>query len=218
MFVREPGVYAILGPNGTGKTTLLKIWMGLVRPDRGEVSIQGKSVLNDNAYRNQISYLPQIARFPDNLRVKELIRMTEYLRGNATRKNEMIELLGLTTYLSLSFRNLSGGTQQKVNLATCFMYDSPIVLLDEPTAGLDPVTLLRFKQFLQQEKERGKYIIITTHAMGLVEHLADQIFFLLEGRIHFQGTVQQLINQKNVNELEEAIALLLIHNQQTTEV
>ncbi|QOR75231.1 MAG: ATP-binding cassette domain-containing protein [Thermoflavifilum sp.] len=218
MTIKKAGIYAILGPNGSGKTTLLKICMGLVLPDNGDVYINHESVRASNQYRKLVSYLPQIARFPDNLKVQELLRLTELLRGKAQRKEAIIEMFGLAPYLQQSFRNLSGGTQQKVNLTTCLMYDAPLFLLDEPTAALDPVSQLRLKEFLLKEKQRGKIIVLTTHVPHLVQTVADEIYFLLSGKIHFHGTVDQLVDAYQASDIEEAIAKLLMHQQEKIKV
>lgn len=212
--INKPGIYAVLGPNGSGKTTLLKIWMGLVKPDAGEVYINHESIFENDAYRKNIGYLPQIARFPDNLKIKELLQLTEQLRGKAHRKQQMIQLLELDPHIHQPFHQLSGGTQQKVNLVTCLMYDAPLFLLDEPTAALDPVAQLRFKEYIQQEKERGKTIVLTTHVPQLVESIADEIYFLLYGKIHFHGSVNQLLDTYEAMDVEEAIARLLLYQQE----
>ncbi|MBX6380446.1 MAG: ABC transporter ATP-binding protein [Thermoflavifilum aggregans] len=216
--ITSPGIYAILGPNGSGKTTLMKICMGLVLPDEGDVYIYRESVRTGIQYRRMVGYLPQIARFPDNLKVKELLQLTEHLRGKAQRKEMLIELLDLAPYMDQLFRNLSGGTQQKVNLVTCLMYDVPLYLLDEPTAALDPVTQLRLKEFIQHEKERGKIIVLTTHVPHLVQAIADEIYFLLYGDIYFHGSVEQLTDAYQANDVEEAIARLLMYEQEKVKI
>lgn len=207
--INEPGIIAILGPNGSGKTTLIKSVLGMVIPQEGQIKVNGLSVKGQWAYRSNISYLPQIAQFPDNLKVKELINMIKNLRSGASRDESLIERFRLEPYMDKRLGNLSGGTKQKVNLVLAFMYDSPILILDEPTTGLDPVSLIKLKELIHQEKEAGKTILITTHIMDFVEAMADRIVFLLEGNIYFNGSVKELKKQSNQEDLEHAIAHIL---------
>ena len=105
--------------------------------------------------------------------------------------------------------NLSGGTKQKVNIVLAFMFDSELIILDEPTNGLDPIALIHLKELVQKAKNEGKTILITTHIMSLVDEIADEIVFLLDGKIYFKGTVPQLKTQTAETNLEHAIARLL---------
>lgn len=207
--IREKGIVAVLGPNGSGKTTLIKSILGMVVPDQGEVLVSGSNIKKRWDYRKELDYLPQIANFPGNLTVLELIRMIKDLRPKSARDKELIEFFGLEPFLLKKLNKLSGGTRQKVNLVLCFMFDSPIIILDEPTSGLDPVSLLHLRELLQKEKEKGKTIIITSHIMSFVEEIADRIVFLLEGKIHFDGTVEDLKSITGKNIFEHAIAHLL---------
>ena len=105
--------------------------------------------------------------------------------------------------------NLSGGTKQKVNIVLTFMFDSDLIILDEPTNGLDPIALIHLKELIQKEKTKGKTILITTHIMSFVNEVADEIVFLLDGKIYFKGTVDELKKQTNNDNLEHAIANLI---------
>ena len=210
---QRPGITAILGPNGSGKTTLIKSILGMALPDKGRIRFQGKDIKGEWAYRRQIDYLPQIARFPENLAVKELLRMIQDLRMGQPDAERLIQLFSLEPYLDKRLGTLSGGTRQKVNIVLSLMYDSPLLILDEPTSGLDPVAMIRLKELLRQEKEKGKHILITTHIMSFVEEMADEIVFLLEGHIHFQGSLQGLKEKYGSNSLERAIANILQEGQ-----
>jgi len=203
------GIFAILGPNGSGKTTLIKSVLGMVIPDKGEIKLNGESVLNNWKYRNEINYLPQIANFPANLTVKELIKMVKNLRPKNASDNALIELFGLESFLDKKLGNLSGGTKQKVNILLTFMFESDLIILDEPTTGLDPISLIHLKEIINREKERGKTILITTHIMSFVEEIADEIVFLLDGKIYFKGTSAALKEQTGQTDLEHAIAKLI---------
>ncbi|MGB5244099.1 MAG: ABC transporter ATP-binding protein [Lutimonas sp.] len=207
--IRQGGIFAVLGPNGSGKTTLIKCILGMVIPDSGEISIHGTSVLKKWVYRNEIDYLPQIANFPANLSVIELIEMVKNLRPKPANEKELIQLFELEPYLQKKLGNLSGGTKQKVNLVLTFMFDSNLIILDEPTNGLDPVSLIRLKKLIDEEKKKGKTILVTTHIMSLVEEIADEIVFLLDGSIYFKGTVKELKGKTNQTDLEHAIANII---------
>jgi Cu-processing system ATP-binding protein len=209
--IEEGGIFAILGPNGSGKTTLIKSVLGMVLPNQGEIEIDGNNIKGEWNYRKRIDYLPQIANFPSNLKVQELINMIKDLRGNSKRDQDLIELFELQKFLDKKIGNLSGGTKQKVNIILSFMFDSPILILDEPTSGLDPVSLIKLKELLNNEKVKGKTILVTSHIMSFVEEVSDTIIFLLDGKIHFKGTIPQLKEKTKEDLFEKAIAQLLIN-------
>ena len=207
--IKGGGIFAILGPNGSGKTTLIKSILGMVIPQSGTIEIDNQPVKDQWEYRESINYLPQIARFPENLTVVELIGMIKNLRGKKANDQDLIDLFGLGPFMDKKLGNLSGGTKQKVNLVLTFMFDCPLLILDEPTTGLDPVSLIHLKELIQKEKTAGKTILITTHIMDFVETMADEIVFLLEGNIYFKGTVAELKKKSTRNDLEHAIATIL---------
>lgn len=207
--IKGGGIFAILGPNGSGKTTLIKCILGMVIPQSGSIQINNQPVKDQWEYRENINYLPQIARFPENLKVAELIGMIKNLRGKKAHDQELIDLFGLAPFMDKKLGNLSGGTKQKVNLVLTFMFDCPVLILDEPTTGLDPVSLIHLKELLHKEKKAGKTILITTHIMDFVDSMADEIVFLLEGTIYFKGTVAELKKKSTRNDLEHAIATIL---------
>ena len=207
--INKGGIYAILGPNGSGKTTFLKILLGMVLPDSGQIFYHGKNILKSHEYRSNLGYLPQIARFPDNLTVGEIVAMIADVRNVPSEPDPLIELFGLGSFMDKKLGNLSGGTRQKVNIVLTFMFDSPVIVLDEPTAGLDPVSLIKLKELINKEKSKGKIILITSHIMSLVEELADKVFFLLEGNIYFNGTIAELRSKTQTEDLEHAIAAIL---------
>ncbi len=207
--IEKGGIFAILGPNGSGKTTLIKCLLGMVIPNKGKIEFQGKSTLKKWSYRNELNYLPQIANFPANLTLIELINMVKNLRPKQANEQELIDLFGLNPFLQKKLGTLSGGTKQKVNLVLTFMFDSDLIILDEPTTGLDPIALIYLKDLIKKEREKGKTILITTHIMSVVDELADEIVFLLEGKIYFKGSIDTLKKQTNQNSLEHAIANLI---------
>lgn len=210
--IPEQGIFAILGPNGSGKTTLIKSILGMVVPDKGKVFINGKETHQNGKYREQIDYLPQIANFPSNLGVMELIKMIKDLRGAHADYDALIKLFNLEPFLNKKLNNLSGGTKQKVNIVLTFMFDSQLIILDEPTTGLDPVALIHLKDLIKKEREKGKTILVTSHIMSFVEEISDEIVFILEGKIYFKGNLQELRNKTGESEFEHAIANLLMKN------
>lgn len=203
-------VTAIVGPNGSGKTTLIKSILGLVKPASGTIEVDGESVQNNFTYRNKIGYMPQIARYPENLTAAELLSLIKELRGhNEIDVEEMIKSLKLIDELQKPFKNLSGGTKQKVSALVAFSFRPKVYFLDEPTAGLDPVSSSYFKDLVIKEKQNKKTIILTSHIMSEVQELADEIVFLLEGEIRFKGTIESLLKDQKETKLERAIAELM---------
>jgi Cu-processing system ATP-binding protein len=210
--IKDGGIFAVLGPNGSGKTTLIKSILGMVIPNKGHIKVLGNNIKNNASYRTQIDYLPQIANFPSNLKVKELIKMIKDLRGKTDNDKALIELFKLEPFLNKKLGTLSGGTKQKVNLVLTFMFDSPLIILDEPTTGLDPISLIHLKDIIQAEKAKGKTILITSHIMSFVEEVSDEIVFLLEGKIYFKGSINALKEKTNQEDFEHAIASILKQN------
>jgi Cu-processing system ATP-binding protein len=210
--INEGGIFAVLGPNGSGKTTIIKSILGMVIPDNGTIKVFNTNIKKNSNYRSKIDYLPQIANFPSNLKVIELIKMIKDLRGQTNNDQKLIETFKLQPFLNKKLGTLSGGTKQKVNLVLTFMFDSPIVILDEPTTGLDPISLIRLKELITVEKKKGKAILITSHIMSFVEEIADQIVFILEGKIYFKGSIEELKTKTEQNDFEHAIANILTKN------
>lgn len=210
--IEEGHIYAILGPNGSGKTTLIKSILGMVIPNIGKISVLGEPINKGWKYRKKIDYLPQIANFPPNIKVKELINMIKDLRNSPAAEEELITVFGLEPFLNKKLSTLSGGTKQKVNILLTFMFDSPLIILDEPTTGLDPKALIRLKELVQKERGRGKTILITSHIMQFVEEMADEILYLLEGEIYFKGSIAQLLEQTEQTDFEHAIAAITTHS------
>ncbi|RKN79352.1 ABC transporter ATP-binding protein [Ulvibacterium marinum] len=212
--IKSGGIYAILGPNGSGKTTLIKSILGMVIPNTGIINVLDTNIKNGWRYRKEIDYLPQIANFPNNIRVGELIRMIKDLRQKPSDEDRLISLFGLEPFLDKKLGTLSGGTKQKVNIVLTFMFNSPLMILDEPTTGLDPGSLIRLKKLIQEEKKKGKTLLITSHIMQFVEEVADEIVYLLEGKVYFKGSIEELKQKTDQVDVEHAIAAIAM---QTTD-
>jgi Cu-processing system ATP-binding protein len=198
---------AILGPNGAGKTTLIKSILGLVIPDSGTITVAGERLDGSPDYRRRIGYMPQIARYPENLTAREIIAMVTDLRGNpAEVDGDLVEELRVEGELDKPFRTLSGGNRQKVSAVLALLFCPDILFLDEPTAGLDPVSSSVFKDRLLEERARGRTLVLTSHVMAEVQELADTVVYLLDGRIHFRESVEGLMGSTGEASLERAIA------------
>jgi Cu-processing system ATP-binding protein len=214
--VRPGRVTAVVGPNGAGKTTLIKSVLGLTRPDGGEVRLGGQPAVGD-AYRARIGYMPQIARFPENLSAADLMAMLVDLRGGAAPDGapaagldqELVERFELAPYLRRPLRTLSGGTRQKVNAVLAFLFRPELLVLDEPTAGLDPVASGVLKDKIAAERAAGRTFVLTSHISSELEELADDVAFLLDGRVTFAGPVEELLRRTRQPRLERAIAELM---------
>ena len=207
--IRPGRVTAVVGPNGAGKTTLIKCVLGLANPDSGTITVDGAPVSTDGQYRSVIGYMPQIARFPENLSAADLFDMMRDLRGSVPRDEELIEYLGLRDHLNKPLRVLSGGTRQKVNAALAFLFAPSVLILDEPTSGLDPVASGVVKDKIRAERAKGRTCVLTTHVMMELEELADDIAFLVDGRIRFCGAVNLLKRVTRQLNLERAIAQVM---------
>jgi Cu-processing system ATP-binding protein len=204
-------VTAVLGPNGAGKTTLIKSCLGLVKPDAGEILINGVRVGSDAGYRRDIGYMPQIPRYPENLTVSEILGMIRDLRGHHDDLDtELVDVFGLDAQLDKPFRVLSGGNRQRVSAAIAFMFRPSLLFLDEPTAGLDPVASSTLKDRVRREKEAGRTIILTSHVMSEVEELADVVVYILDGTVQFQRSVTELMSGTGELTLERAMARVMI--------
>lgn len=201
----------IVGPNGSGKTTLIKHLLGLVNADKGTIEINGTRLKsNTYEYRKHIGYMPQIAKYPENMKLWELVDFIIDIREEEpVFKDELMKLFELEGEMHKPLRVLSGGNKQKAGALVAMMFDPPILILDEPTAGLDPKSSVRFKQWIKKEKERGKTILLTTHIMSEMEELADYIVLLVEGKIRYYGKQSDIIQKNEEERLEGAVAKIL---------
>lgn len=200
----------LIGPNGCGKTTLIKSILGMVIPDSGTLRVKGKDIRNDYRYRNDIGYMPQIGRYPENMRVGQVIETIRSLRPGAVSSDEdLIAQYKLPEISQKPMRTLSGGTTQKVSAALAFLFNPPILILDEPTAGLDPIATEVLKEKITEERKKGKLILITSHQLAELDDLVTQVIFMQEGRLKFHQPVEQLRAETGETRLSRAIAQVL---------
>ncbi|PKP01973.1 MAG: copper ABC transporter ATP-binding protein [Bacteroidetes bacterium HGW-Bacteroidetes-9] len=205
-------VTALVGPNASGKTTLIKCLLGMVIPDGGTIIFDGKTIAGDVGYKNRIGYMPQIGRYPDNMNMGYLFGMMKDLgkgRVNGQFDEDLIEAFILNEMFGKSMRSLSGGTRQKVSAALAFLFKPEVVILDEPTAGLDPMASEILKQKIQKEKEAGKLILITSHIMSEVEEIADSIAYIVEGEAKFYKKITEIKSETGEERLGKALFHLL---------
>jgi Cu-processing system ATP-binding protein len=172
--------------------------------------VNGSLVDGDPAYRAELGYMPQVARFPENLTGREVIRLLRDLRGDAVPEDDdLFDAFGLVHELAKPVRTLSGGTRQKLNAAVAFMFRPSILILDEPTAGLDPVASGIFKEKIAQARREGRSILLSSHVLSELDDLVDDVVFLLDGRVEFEGSLRRLREATGEQRLERAIARLM---------
>ncbi len=203
-------ITGLIGPNAAGKTTLAKIILGLTKADSGTLEIDGTAIGADDAYRSRIGYMPQMARFPENLSARELFEMlTDLRRPTQPVDDELVERFNFEGALDKPIRILSGGTRQKVNAVIAFLFRPDLLILDEPTAGLDPVASGILKDKVRAEKEAGKTFLLTSHIMSELDELADDVAFINEGKVAFVGALAELKRVTRQSNLERAIAEMM---------
>ncbi|MBX2898612.1 MAG: ABC transporter ATP-binding protein [Cyclobacteriaceae bacterium] len=202
--------YALIGPNGSGKTTLIKSILGLAVPTSGSILFEDKPILYDWKYRDKIGYMPQIGRYPENMRVGQLFEMMKHIRpGKQKVDEELLDAFKLFKIFDKRMHALSGGTRQKVSAALAFLFHAPVLILDEPTAGLDPVSVELLKEKIIQEKRRGKLLIITSHILNDLDEIATEMVYMFEGRIQYNNSIESLKAETNEVKLTKAIATLI---------
>ena len=153
--LNEGQVVSLIGPNGSGKTTLIKCILGMVKSDSGHIYVNGMQINGDPAYKSDIGYMPQIGRYPDNMKVGQLFSMMKNIRvvPESQHDTDLLVKLNLVSIFDKPMRTLSGGTRQKVSAALAFYFNPKILILDEPTAGLDPLSSEILKEKILQEKK-----------------------------------------------------------------
>lgn len=202
---------ALIGPNGCGKTTFIKSILGMVVCDSGFITFNGKNIKHDWKYRENIGYMPQIGRYPENMTIGQVLDMMKDIRGKKQEKHdeELIEKFALTGMLSKRMRTLSGGTRQKVSAALAFLFNPDVLILDEPTAGLDPLSSEILKDKIIAEKNKGKLVMITSHILSELDDLVTQVMYMQEGKLWFHKSIGNLQEDTGESKLSRAIAKVM---------
>ncbi len=202
---------ALIGPNASGKTTLIKSILGLVIPNEGSITIMGKPIYKEYLYRQHIGYMPQIGRYPDNMTIAQLFKMIVDLRKTKWEECDLdlINLFEIDKINSKRLGTLSGGTRQKISACLAFLFHPEILILDEPTAGLDPVSTELLKEKIKKEKNNNKLILITSHVLSDLDELVDEVIYLQDGKINFQKSIDLLKQETGEIKLSRAIAKVM---------
>lgn len=201
---------ALIGPNGCGKTTLIKCILGMVLPNKGEILFQEKSIFKDIAYRSKIGYMPQIGRYPENMSIGQIINMVKAIRNsNEALDTDLFEQFEIEKLLHKNMNTLSGGTTQKVSATLAFLFNPDVLILDEPTAGLDPLASEILKEKIIKERSKGKLILITSHLLSELDDMVSEIIFMQEGSLVFHKSVDELKKETQVDKISQAIIHIL---------
>lgn len=201
---------ALVGPNGSGKTTLIKSILGLVVPDSGQITVNGFPIHQNWAYRSHIGYMPQIGRYPDNMRVGQLFDMIQEIRqSDSGIDDDLMRAFEVNNFAHKTMRTLSGGTRQKVSACLAFLFRPDLLILDEPTAGLDPVSAEILKEKVLLEKKRGKLVLITSHILNDLEEMTTDVLYIMDGRIKMFLPIDTLKENTGEQKLNRAIAEIM---------
>ena len=202
---------ALIGPNGCGKTTLIKCILGLNVVEDGDILVNNESVKEHYLYRKNIGYMPQIGRYPENMTIAQTIQMIKDTRkvSESELDTELLEAFELESIFDKKMRTLSGGTTQKVSAVLAFLFNPNIIILDEPTAGLDPLASEILKNKIIKEKNKGKLIIITSHLLSELDDIVSEIVFMNEGKVIVHQSVEELMTERKTEKISESIISIL---------
>lgn len=201
---------SLTGPNGSGKTTLIKCLLGMVVPDSGFITFNQQNILHHWQYRSAIGYMPQIGRYPENMTIAQVFDMMKDIRkSKSDLDEELIQHFRLHEIADKKMRTLSGGTRQKVSAALAFLFNPEVLILDEPTAGLDPLSTETLKDKIRLEKEKGKLILITSHILSDLDDLVTEVIYMQEGALRFHKSLEQLKEDTGQTQLSRAIAQVM---------
>lgn len=201
---------ALIGANGSGKTTLIKSILGMVIPDTGKVLFDGKPVDAKGLYRRNIGYMPQIGRYPDNMSIGQVIGMMKDIRIDKTDwDEELISAFGVDQMMDKRMHTLSGGTRQKVSAILAFLFNPEVLILDEPTAGLDPLASEILREKIIKENKKGKLVFITSHILSDLNDLITHVIYMNEGKLLFKKSLPNLQKETGEEKLSRAVSSIM---------
>lgn len=205
---------ALIGPNGSGKTTLIKCLLGMVIPDSGFITFNQKNIKHDWLYREKIGYMPQLSRFPENMTISQVLDMVKDIRNcKGTELDEdLVRTFGIEGLSSKRMSTLSGGTRQKVSACLAFLFRPDVLILDEPTAGLDPLSSEQLKEKIRMEKKNGKLILITSHVLSDLDDLVTEIVYLQDGKLQLHKKLSTLQEETGQSQLNRVMATIMAKN------
>lgn len=209
--VMKPGVYGLLGENGAGKTTLMRMLCAILEATSGEVFLDGKEITALGAdYRDLLGYLPQDFGYYPNYTAKEFLLYMAALKGipreeAEKRAEELLEVVGLDEVASKKVKTFSGGMKQRVGIAQALLNQPKILILDEPTAGLDPKERVRFRNLIS-DYANDRIVILSTHIVSDIEAIADEVLLMRKGKLVSQGTVAELTKKAEGKVWELAVS------------
>lgn len=217
-FSLKPGVYGLLGANGAGKTTLFRVICGLMKPTQGEIHYNHKDIrLQTEAYRSVLGFLPQDFRYYADFSGLKFLLYIAALKGlNKTRAKqrslELLTMVGLAEVKNKKIKQYSGGMKQRLGIAQAMINDPEVLILDEPTAGLDPKERVRFRNLISSFSKE-KIVILSTHIVSDVEYISDEILVLKKGALVNRGTPKTLLK-----EIETAVWECVVTEEQVPEL
>lgn len=204
--VKKGEIYGLLGPNGAGKTTTLRMLATLIKPDSGDAFVNGRSVTKEaDKVRNEIGFLTSELKPDEFFTPSYLFDFYSELHGmSEARRNERKALLfsrfGIDNFAETKISDLSTGMKQKVSIAISLVHDPDFIIFDEPTNGLDVLTAKTVTDFLLEQKERGKTVLLSTHIFSLVEKLCDRAGIIIDGKMAKEGSVKELTAEKSLED------------------
>jgi ABC-2 type transport system ATP-binding protein len=212
--IAQGEIFGLLGPNGAGKTSLMKILLGITRATSGEVAVMGLAP-SDPASRERVGFLPENHRFPNHVTGIGLLELTGRLHGMPApaiqqRIDELLPLVGMDRWGQTKIRKYSKGMAQRIGLAQALIPDPDLLLLDEPTDGVDPVGKIEIRTVLKKIQSSGKSVLLNSHLLSEVESVADRVAILSKGRLVTVDTVRNLTQRQNQFEIHAGIGDRLI--------
>lgn len=213
------GVYGLLGVNGAGKTTFMRMLCTLIRPTEGRITWEGKDIFEmEGEYRKLLGYLPQEFGFYPEFTVQDYLMYIASIKGirpNAARKRtaQLLRQVGLIKERNRKMKKLSGGMKRRVGIAQAMLNDPKILILDEPTAGLDPSERVRFRNLIS-ELARDRLVLLSTHIVSDIEYIANEILLMKDGRIVHEGTQEEILQEVPVRVWSLAVSMDTVNDWQ----